>query len=166
MLELAKHLTALDCKVKVGLPDKDATDVADWLDQDDKDAVEAKIQAMLQPYGAEMHPGYERFVELSADWDNLPDDGDPPPPILERTDGKTLLYANKLNGLFGQPGGGKSWLALLALSETVYPWRPGPVARLRGQARDVPRAGASTGVRASGTQRLPQVAPAHHHGRR
>ena len=120
MLAVAKHLNALRCEVTIALPDVvGGEDVADWLEQDDKDAVEAKIQAMLQPYGAEMHPGYERFVELSADWDNLPDDGDPPPPILERTDGKTLLYANKLNGLFGQPGGGKSWLALLALSETV-----------------------------------------------
>ena len=119
MLDLAKHLTALDCKVKVGLPYKDGTDVADWLQQDDPDAVEALIQAMLEQYAAELLPGYARFLEIAADWDDLPDDGEPPAAIIERTDSAPLLYAGKLNGVFGQPGGGKSWLGVLALVETV-----------------------------------------------
>ena len=119
MLRLAKHLTAIDCSVKVALPDKDGTDVADWLQQDHPDAVEARIQTMLQPYGAEMHPGYERFLELAADWDNLPDDDGPPDTVIERTDGRALLYANKLNAIFGLPGGAKSWIGLQALVEAV-----------------------------------------------
>ena len=120
MLGLAKHLNALRCRVTIALPDvAGGEDVADWLQQDDADAVEAKIQAMLRPYGAELHPGYERFLEITADWDNLPDDGEPPAALIERTDGKTLLYADKLNGVFGQPGGGKSWIGLQALVDTV-----------------------------------------------
>ena len=119
MVDLAKHLVELDCKVKVLLPDKDGTDVADWLEQDDPQTVEAKIQAGLTPYGVEMHPGFERFEELAADWDNLPDDEGPPPTIIERSDGKPLLYANKLNGVFGLPGGGKSWIGIIALFEVL-----------------------------------------------
>ena len=119
MLAVAKHLTAIDCRVKVALPDKDGTDVADWLQQDHPDAVEAKIQAMLESYDASMLPGFPRFLELSADWVNLPAADELPPPIIERTDGKMLLYANKLNAIFGQPGGGKSWIGLQALVLTV-----------------------------------------------
>ena len=117
--ELAKHLTGLDCTVKILLPDKDGTDVADWLQQDDPDAVEAKIRAMLEPYAAEMHPGFARFEELAANWDSLPEDEGPPPTIIVRTDGKPILYANKLNGVFGLPGGGKSWIGLQALVDAV-----------------------------------------------
>ena len=35
------------------------------------------------------------------------------PAILERNDGRTLLYAGKLNSVFGEPGVGKSWVALV-----------------------------------------------------
>jgi hypothetical protein len=38
----------------------------------------------------------------------------PLPAVVERTDGATVLYAGKLNWVFGWPGGGKSWLALIA----------------------------------------------------
>ena len=43
----------------------------------------------------------------------------PLPAILERSDGRTLLYAGKLNSIFGTPGSGKSWISLLAAHETV-----------------------------------------------
>ena len=53
-------------------------------------------------------------VDLSGDVDDTP-----LPAILERSDGRTLLYSGKVNSLFGIPGSGKSWIALLAAHETV-----------------------------------------------
>ena len=43
----------------------------------------------------------------------------PVPTLLRRTDGRGLLYHDRLNVLFGLPGGGKSWLAMLAMLETL-----------------------------------------------
>ena len=41
------------------------------------------------------------------------------PPILFRSDGETLMYAGMLNTIFGEPGSGKSWLALMAVIQGV-----------------------------------------------
>lgn len=41
------------------------------------------------------------------------------PAVMERTDGETVLYANKLNVLHGPPGSGKTWIALEAISSAV-----------------------------------------------
>ena len=43
----------------------------------------------------------------------------PVPALLTRTDGATLLYAGRLNSIFGEPGMGKSWVALMVLIEAV-----------------------------------------------
>ena len=108
---MAKHLTGLGCKVKVGLPDKDGADVADWLQHDDKDAVAEKIQDLLEPYVPEMDAGVQQFAELKHDFADM-DHTTPAPAVLVRSDGATILYAGRLNGLFGQPGSGKTWVAL------------------------------------------------------
>ena len=42
-----------------------------------------------------------------------------PTALLQRKDGATLLYKGKLNYLFGEPGGGKSWIALHAIHESL-----------------------------------------------
>ena len=36
------------------------------------------------------------------------------PAVWERDDGETLIYAGKISSLYGEPGSGKSWLALMA----------------------------------------------------
>ena len=41
------------------------------------------------------------------------------PSMLDRADGETLLYAGKLNSIFGEPGTGKSWVALMAAIEAL-----------------------------------------------
>ena len=41
------------------------------------------------------------------------------PAVVERQDGETVLYAGKLNSIFGVPGSGKSWIALIAAHEAV-----------------------------------------------
>ena len=41
------------------------------------------------------------------------------PALLTRSDGETLLYEGRLNSLFGEPGLGKSWVALMAVIEVV-----------------------------------------------
>lgn len=46
-------------------------------------------------------------------------DSAPLPAILSRSDGETILYAGKLNWLYGEPGSGKSWVALMAVQDTV-----------------------------------------------
>ena len=42
-----------------------------------------------------------------------------PTAMLQRKDGATLLYDGRLNFLFGAPGGGKSWVALYCVHETL-----------------------------------------------
>ena len=42
-----------------------------------------------------------------------------PTAMLQRKDGETLFYEGKLNFLFGTPGGGKSWIALHCIQETL-----------------------------------------------
>ena len=39
--------------------------------------------------------------------------------LLQRDDGSTIFYANKLNAMYGEPGTGKSWVALIAAYETI-----------------------------------------------
>ena len=41
------------------------------------------------------------------------------PAIMERSDNETLLYAGKLNSIFGIPGAGKSWVAAIAIDCAV-----------------------------------------------
>ena len=47
--------------------------------------------------------------------------GDAPklPAVFTRSDGSTLLYESKLNSLFGEPGLGKTWVALMVVIEAV-----------------------------------------------
>lgn len=55
------------------------------------------------------------------------DNGDKHPAAWTRDDGETLLYAGRLNTIYGLPGDGKSWTALIAAVETM---RAGRVAYL------------------------------------
>lgn len=43
----------------------------------------------------------------------------PAPTILHRQDGHALFYAGKVNGIFGDPEGGKTWLAQCAIVEAL-----------------------------------------------
>lgn len=43
----------------------------------------------------------------------------PVPAILSRTDDVALFYPRTLNGLFGEPEGGKTWVALAAVAEVI-----------------------------------------------
>lgn len=42
------------------------------------------------------------------------------PTVLERTDGACLLYAGRVNTLAGEPGGGKTWVALAACAQQLH----------------------------------------------
>ena len=58
--------------------------------------------------------GAERtFGEMTVNLNGL-NEADDIPAILERADDATLLYAQSLNTLYGEPATGKSWIALLA----------------------------------------------------
>lgn len=43
-----------------------------------------------------------------------------PPTILRRTDGNALFYAGKVNGIFGDPECGKTWIAQAAIVEHLH----------------------------------------------
>jgi len=43
----------------------------------------------------------------------------PKPELLRRTDGKALLYRGRINGLFGESGGGKSFISQRAIVEVI-----------------------------------------------
>ena len=65
----------------------------------------------------------EPVAELTLADFEMPMDGSDldlaPTAMLTRKDGETLLYKGKLNFIFGTPGGGKSWVALRCVEETL-----------------------------------------------
>jgi hypothetical protein len=46
-------------------------------------------------------------------------DPEPPPAFLERSDTRALFYAGKVNGLIGESESGKTWVALIAVAQTL-----------------------------------------------
>ena len=54
------------------------------------------------------YPGFSQYV-LTVE-----QKGEALPALLKRSDGATILYAGKVNSVFGEPGMGKSWIALEA----------------------------------------------------
>lgn len=46
-------------------------------------------------------------------------DPEPEPEFLQRLDGRSLLYRGKVNGLIGESESGKTWVALLAVLQTL-----------------------------------------------
>ena len=58
------------------------------------------------------------LADFTATWaDKL--DLSPLPALLKRQDGGTLLYASKLNWIFGLPSSGKTWVSIIALNEAI-----------------------------------------------
>lgn len=51
------------------------------------------------------------------DW--AAEDSEPEPCVLFRTDGKALLYAGKINAIFGESESGKTWVALEAVRQEL-----------------------------------------------
>ena len=56
----------------------------------------------------------EAFVGKMAEADDTP-----PSALLRRSDGEILFYDGKINWVFGEPGSGKSWLALYVVLESI-----------------------------------------------
>ena len=56
----------------------------------------------------------EVFVGKMAEADDAP-----PSALLRRSDGEILFYDGKINWVFGEPGSGKSWLALYVVQESI-----------------------------------------------
>ena len=56
---------------------------------------------------------FTRPFDFDAETDRLP-------ALVERTDNETVLYAGRLNSVFGVPGSGKSWVAIVAILEAVF----------------------------------------------
>lgn len=81
-------------------------------------AIEELVQVELEVHEAEHAvgdgdgPNSWTPVENPASFDDITPL--PPPSILTRDDGKALLYPGAINGLHGESGEGKSWLAKLA----------------------------------------------------
>jgi RecA/RadA recombinase len=44
---------------------------------------------------------------------------EPGPSILKREDGNFILYANKINAIFGESESGKTWIALEAVRQEL-----------------------------------------------
>lgn len=63
------------------------------------------------------HPADVRAV-LTAGWEP------PRPSLLLRPDGQALLYTGRINGLFGESGSGKSWMAMHATAEALSAGTP------------------------------------------
>ena len=78
---------------------------ADRSDERDSEA------AFTEPEGSTLD-------DFTVPWDDKVD-LTPLPALLKRQDGATVLYAGKLNWLFGIPGSGKTWLSIIAANEAM-----------------------------------------------
>lgn len=76
------------------------------------------LEAIVTRWGPATPTDHSGLVDLS--WVN---GGTPPvidpPSICRRTDGTALFYPGKVNGIFGDPECGKTWLAQAAIVETL-----------------------------------------------
>ena len=127
MEEVAAHLHGLGCKVRIALPPVEwHSDVADWIaDQGSTEAAKI-IKGMLTDYEPPPIALKEFNIrktgltleDFTATWDDDVDQS-PLPALLRRNDKGTVLYASKLNWIFGLPSSGKTWLSLIALNEAI-----------------------------------------------
>lgn len=76
-------------------------------------AYEALDEAANQ-FGTTTHTVTSSWAPLDLDPVLQGDEVDPPPCILQRNDGPHLLYAAAIHTISGEPGSGKTWLALIA----------------------------------------------------
>lgn len=83
------------------------------------DGVENAVAEMRAAMRGSLSSGPELVVEedLAALWDASAEL--PKPSLGDRADGKSLLYAGKIHWLSGEPGSGKTWLALSWTLEQV-----------------------------------------------
>ena len=77
------------------------------LDNYDAAADEAQVEDADEPLAAFETPMDGSDLDIA------------PTAMLQRMDGATLFYKEKLNFLFGTPGSGKSWVALDCVHETL-----------------------------------------------
>ena len=63
-------------------------------------------------------PEGSTLADFTAVWDEKVD-LTPLPALLKRQDGGTLLYAAKLNWIFGVPSSGKTWVSIIAANEAI-----------------------------------------------
>ena len=90
-------------------------------------AVEPKDRdAAFKEYNAAQERAEEAALADALDLDSLHHtlplvggDTTPVPALLTRSDGQTLLYSGRLNSIFGEPSGGKTWVAIMAVIEAV-----------------------------------------------
>ena len=75
------------------------------------DAYDAEADEGDQVAGGE---ALEDFVGNMAEADAAP-----PSALLRRSDGEILFYDGEVNWVFGEPGSGKSWLALYVVQESI-----------------------------------------------
>jgi len=92
----------------------------------DTDAFRASVAALAErtlaqlPDVVETTPddeGHWQFVDLTPILDGTYDP--PTPTLLPRNDGICLLYTGRVHSLTGEPGGGKTWIALHLIADTL-----------------------------------------------
>ncbi|CAB4177897.1 Prim_Pol domain containing protein [uncultured Caudovirales phage] len=82
------------------------------------------VSALLEVPASD--PGVVALPEPEPDTSWLPrvvefedEDSEPGPSVLYRTDGQCLLYAGKINAIFGESESGKTWVALEAVRQQL-----------------------------------------------
>ena len=96
---------------------------AGWDVPDDSPEYAAIVEWYVEEVNAGLRERYfDNQLAKSIDKYTLPVTLDPTPKLpalLARDDGETLLYEGRLNTVFGQPGTGKTWIAIIAVIANV-----------------------------------------------
>jgi hypothetical protein len=98
------------------------------------DEVLPALEDLQRARAVAAHP----FADISAAL-NTESDSDGEPILLHRSDGKALLYAGALNYLHGEPGKGKSWVALWAAHAAIKAGLPVVVIDFEDTVRGIGR---------------------------
>jgi hypothetical protein len=86
-------------------------DLSTWLESEPVPAPDPEFEAVPAP---EPDTSWlPRIVEFDED------ETEPGPTVLYRTDGQCLLYAGKINAIFGESESGKTWVALEAVRQQL-----------------------------------------------
>ena len=80
------------------------------------------IEAANKPSHVQLHDENEEITTSSwipQDITDMQLEDEPGPSILKREDGNFILYANKINAIFGESESGKTWIALEAVRQEL-----------------------------------------------
>lgn len=116
------HAAAARFLAAQGWGEVEPAELEAWIDRTGSNEVAAKVADTIDALpdaatGDEGVDGGWEFVDLAPIVDGTHEP--PTPTLLRRSDGVCLLYPGRVHSLAGEPGGGKTWIAMHVMAEVL-----------------------------------------------